>query len=960
MSFSRGAVPRSSAFLLVAFIAPIFAQNPATTVNVDAQASRHPISPKIYGVAFGSTGDVMTLNAPLNRYGGNSSTRYNWQLNGDNRGADWYFESYGDTSSTPGYRGDNFITTTRAAGVGAQPLITIPMITYVGNLGANRASLRSFSVAKYGPQTATDPYNSDAGNGISTAAGNPYITGNNPTDASVANSPAFEMNWVQHIISTWGLAANGGLQYYIMDNEPSIWHSTHRDVHPVGETYSELYNDFVNYAGGIRAQDPNALIVGPEEWGWLGMFYSGLDQQKGAGLSTSDYNTHNHTYHYPWLLQQLYSYQQTTGQHLLNVLSVHYYPQDGSFSNDDSAATQLIRNRSTRSLWDPAYVDQSWINQVGINGGIVDLIPNLKSWVSQYYPGLQVGITEYNWGDEANLNGATTQADVLGIFGRESLDLATRWTVPANPSPTYLAMQIYRNYDGKLSAFGDTSVSDSVANPDYLSSFASVRSSDGALTVMVINKQTGSTPVTINLANFGTTGSADAWQISSATQNTINHLGTVAVSGNAITTTVPSQSITLFVITPGSGVSIPPAPTGLAATVGRGTVSLTWSAASGATSYIVKRGTISGGPYAAVGTVNSPATSFNDSGLVNGVTYYYVVSAANSAGTSGNSSELGATPIVPPTFTSSATASPNPDTQGTSTSITATVTCTANTLANGNVQIMVLDPNKNTAAVQNFTGQNFSANQVHTYTMSLLPALAGAYTVEVGVFSATWQLWNWNSSAGTITVGSSVSFSSSATATPSSIAQGSSSSIAFHVKDTGTGGLTNTNVELQVFNSSGSAVATNVWSGQNFSAGQTLQYTYTWTPSGSVPAGTYTVEIGVFNSNWTTDYYWNGNAATITVTAGQSPPPAPTGLTAKSGTAKVSLSWKASTGAKSYNVYRGTSAGGEGATPLKTGVTTTSFTDTGLTSGTPYYYKVAAVNAAGTSGLSNEASAKAR
>ena len=151
--------------------------------------------------------------------------------------------------------------------------------------------------------------------------------------------------------------------------------------------------------------------------------------------------THGDTYYYPWLLQQLYSYQQTTGKQLLDVLSVHYYPQDGSFSNDDSRAAQLIRNQSTRSLWDPNYVDQSWIATVGIDSGIVDLIPNLQKLVSQYYPGLKTAVTEYNWGDEPNLNGATTQADVLGIFGRQGLDMATRWTVPVNPSPTYLAMR---------------------------------------------------------------------------------------------------------------------------------------------------------------------------------------------------------------------------------------------------------------------------------------------------------------------------------------------------------------------------------------------------------------------------------------------------------------------------------------------------------------------------------------
>jgi fibronectin type 3 domain-containing protein len=58
-----------------------------------------------------------------------------------------------------------------------------------------------------------------------------------------------------------------------------------------------------------------------------------------------------------------------------------------------------------------------------------------------------------------------------------------------------------------------------------------------------------------------------------------------------------------------------------------------------------------------------------------------------------------------------------------------------------------------------------------------------------------------------------------------------------------------------------------------------------------------------------------------------------------------------------YNVYRGTTPGGEQATPVATNVATTSFTDTGLTNGTTYYYKVAAVNSAGVSPQSNEASA---
>jgi len=86
-------------------------------------------------------------------------------------------------------------------------------------------------------------------------------------------------------------------------------------------------------------------------------------------------------------------------------------------------------------------------------------------------------------------------------------------------------------------------------------------------------------------------------------------------------------------------------------------------------------------------------------------------------------------------------------------------------------------------------------------------------------------------------------------------------------------------------------------------------------------------------------------------------PSAPTGLTATAGNASVSLSWTASAGATSYNVYRGTSSGGESTAPIATGITTTTYSDTGLTNGTPYFYEVAAVNSAGTGPLSNEASA---
>ena len=61
-----------------------------------------------------------------------------------------------------------------------------------------------------------------------------HVTGNDPNDANVPSNSTFQQRWVQHLVGRWGTNANGGLRYYILDNEPSLWHGTHRDVRPTG------------------------------------------------------------------------------------------------------------------------------------------------------------------------------------------------------------------------------------------------------------------------------------------------------------------------------------------------------------------------------------------------------------------------------------------------------------------------------------------------------------------------------------------------------------------------------------------------------------------------------------------------------------------------------------------------------------------------------------------------------
>lgn len=251
--------------------------NAPVVINVDAARDKHPISPLIYGVAFASASQLNELNAPLNRSGGNAESRYNWQLNAHNHAADWYFESLADDSATAGAATDDHIAQSRNGGASA--MVTVPMIGWVPKLGPGRQRLASFSIAKYGPQADNDwQWFPDAGNGITNGTSTP-ITGNDPNDANFPTNSAFQQAWIRHLTNTWGLATNGGVRFYCMDNEHALWHETHRDVHPAGATMAEIRDKLLDYGAKVKAVDPSALLAAPEEWGWLGYLYSGADEQ---------------------------------------------------------------------------------------------------------------------------------------------------------------------------------------------------------------------------------------------------------------------------------------------------------------------------------------------------------------------------------------------------------------------------------------------------------------------------------------------------------------------------------------------------------------------------------------------------------------------------------------------------------------------------------------------------------
>jgi hypothetical protein len=525
---------------------------PALSVNV--AANRKPISPHIYGLNFADEALANELDLPINRWGGNATTRYNYLNDTYNTASDWYFQNIPNANSNvgalpAGSASDKFVEQNNRTAT--ESILTAPHIGWVAKrrppTGGHPYDC-GFSLAKYGAQQTFDPWDPDCGNGVRTNGSN--VTGNDPADTSVAITPSFVQGWVNHLKSRFGTAANGGVQFYNLDNEPMLWNSTHRDVHPNPVTYNELRDRTYQYAAALKQADSTALTLGPVLWGWCAYWYSAADNCAPG----SDYQSHGNTPFSIWYLQQMKAYEQANGVRLLDYLDWHYYPQASGVALQPAGNTntQALRLRSTRSLWDASYVDESWIAQSGPDGGVVRLIPRMREWVNAHYPGTKLAITEYNWGGLEHLNGALAQADVLGIFGREGLDLATLWAPPESDQPGVFAFRVYRNYDGNGSKFGETSVQASSTDQDKLAIYAAQRNGDQALTVVVINKTGGAISSNVALAGFSPAPSAQVYRYSGANLNALVAQPSQTVLANGFSATFPANSITLFVIQPGT------------------------------------------------------------------------------------------------------------------------------------------------------------------------------------------------------------------------------------------------------------------------------------------------------------------------------------------------------------------------------------------------------------------------
>jgi len=477
-------------------------------VSVDSSAAGRPISPFIYGVAFADAATLKALGATVDRWGGNTTTRYNWVIgHAWNSARDWEFRN-NDGGHPQGQMAEAFVAGALAGG--AVPLITIPSIGFVARNDDNQT--KSVGVpAQGGPplapgSSAIAGYNPAANRQVTSVPSFATKPGQFTLSPPASSQAVYQDEWVHELQRRFG-AAPKGVGYFTIDNEPDLWSTTHTDVHPVRMSYDDMLSNYQQYALAVKAQDPNALLLGPDVSGWTGYFYSDLDRGNDNFTTHADRTAHGGQPFLPWWLGQVAKADRARGARSLDLLDVHFYPQAaGVFSERADTATQALRIRSVRSLYDANYTDESWIATP------VELIPRLKQWIAQQYPGTGLAITEYNWGGEKDASGAVALAEVLGIYGREGVELATYWTYPPLDSPAGAAFRLYRNFDGHGARFGDISLPVTTSQTAVVA-YAARHSESHELDVVLVNEAADQT-ATVHL-NFGLgeTGVATQFQV---------------------------------------------------------------------------------------------------------------------------------------------------------------------------------------------------------------------------------------------------------------------------------------------------------------------------------------------------------------------------------------------------------------------------------------------------------------
>jgi len=498
--------------------APAPATQPTRTIHftVDTSKDVHEISPYIYGNNFGTM-------RPCNRIGGNRWTAYNWETNASNAGADWHHQNddFLSKSSEPGAPVREAVQA--AARNHSAVIVTVPMAGYVSadkNADGDVNKTPDYLHKRFFPSLPRKPG---------------ALSLNPDLNDGVVYQDEF-VNWIEKSARQ----DPNQVIFYDLDNEPDIWAATHARIHPEKITYAEIVQRTIDYASAIKRVKPDALVFGAVNYGWNG--YRTL--QNAPDGADRDFH--------PFFLSQMKAAEEKAGRRLLDVLDVHWYPEaqsgDGLRITEKNGSPPVIKARlqAPRSLWDPTYVEKSWITKDSTEGQPIQLLPRLRKDVETNYPGTKVAVTEYNYGGGDDISGAIAEADVLGIFGRQAVFCANWWDLGTGKKFVDAAVDLYLNYDGRGGHFGNRSVFAQADDIDSSSIYASMDSVDrGSVVLVLINKSDGDVNADVKVIHTGALKPGAVYRLAGA-EPIVREEGKAAFSApGKLEMVLPAMSVTL-------------------------------------------------------------------------------------------------------------------------------------------------------------------------------------------------------------------------------------------------------------------------------------------------------------------------------------------------------------------------------------------------------------------------------
>lgn len=534
----------SLALLAGVFVAAVASSS--VRVVVEADSGRRAISPWIYGrnnsLSDDSAAPVASSRLAIYRAaglrmlretGGNNAPKYNWRKKLSSH-PDWFNNVYA-------HDWDFAARTLQDSLPGTQGLFSFQLLGWAASSTQHNWDSWAWSQSHSAYPRGTFDL---AGGGSVSSDGAAQLSAGNPSTYLEPWPADSSAGILGHWFGVEGIGLDSArFRYWNMDEEPECWSDIHDDVDSVAglagkelspEDYVQRY---VAVAKAVRARAPSLRLLGPvsaNEWQWF-------------NWPTGFVNYGGRDYCWPeYLIKRLGEHRDSTGERLLDVYDIHFYPGSGITST-----TQQMQLH--RIFWDTTwnYPSPSGVHRV--EGGWDTAIKSehvfgrIQTWLNTYLgPASEVGLAVTETGllhDTSAPAASVWYASHLGLFADSGVEVFTPWEWSSGMWET---LHLFTRYGKPIRVVARSDLD------SLVSAYASLSSDEDSLTVVLVNRDTAlSRTASVSLNGFAPASRGSSYRLAglsgetfvSETENALRH-GSVEVSSGSFALELPALSVT--------------------------------------------------------------------------------------------------------------------------------------------------------------------------------------------------------------------------------------------------------------------------------------------------------------------------------------------------------------------------------------------------------------------------------